>query len=139
VVCPGPAALPGIDVSVYQGNIVMINKMGPLGPGDLPPTLDMELTGGQSPATITAHVHTWMDKVQAATGRVPMTGSGNDTVTSSGSDSAGSGLAGSGGGNAADPGQSSGCATAPGSTGSRAAGLGLAMMGLAMAARRRRG
>jgi GH25 family lysozyme M1 (1,4-beta-N-acetylmuramidase) len=144
VVCPGPVTLPGIDVSVYQGNIdwnqvkasgivfaiarvddgtyldtkfdqnwagmkaaglirgayqffepgedpnvladIMINKMGPLGAGDLPPTLDMEVTGGQSAATITAHVHTWMDKVQAATGRVPIIYTGkyfwNDNVGS---------------------------------------------------------
>jgi MYXO-CTERM domain-containing protein len=130
VVCPGPTTLPGIDVSVYQGNIdwnqvkasgiafavarvsdgfymdtkfdqnwagmkaaglirgayqffepgddpsaladIMISKMGPLGVGDLPPTLDVEVTGGQSPATINANIHVWVDKVQAATGRVPI-------------------------------------------------------------------
>ena len=144
VVCPGPTTLPGIDVSVYQGNIdwnqvkaagivfaiarvsdgtyldskfdqnwsgmkaagiirgayqffepgedpgqladILLNKMGPLGAGDLPPTLDVEATGGQSAATITAHIHTWMDKVQAATGRVPLIYTGkyfwNDNVQS---------------------------------------------------------
>ena len=51
---------------------IVIQKMGPLGVGDLPPMLDMEVTGGQSPAVITAHIHTWIDKVQAATGRVPI-------------------------------------------------------------------
>jgi MYXO-CTERM domain-containing protein len=144
VVCPGPDTLPGIDVSVYQGNIdwnqvkasgivfaiarvsdgtyldtkfdqnwagmkaagvirgayqffepggdpsaqadILINKMGPLGTGDLPPTLDVEATGGQSAATITANIHIWMDKVQAATGRVPLIYTGkyfwNDNVGS---------------------------------------------------------
>src|SRR3954454_15017513 len=41
-----------------QANI-MIQKMVGFGPGDLPPMLDVEATGGQSPATITAKIHTW--------------------------------------------------------------------------------
>ena len=61
---------PGDDPSALAD--ILISKMGPLGDGDLPPTLDVEVTGGQSPATINAHIHTWMDKVQAATGRVPI-------------------------------------------------------------------
>ncbi len=51
---------------------IMIQKMGPLGDGDLPPTLDVEVTGGQSPATINANIHTWVNAVQAATGRRPI-------------------------------------------------------------------
>jgi len=50
----------------------MIQKMVGFGPGDLPPMLDVEATGGQSPATITAKIHTWVDKIKAATGRTPM-------------------------------------------------------------------
>ncbi len=51
---------------------IMIQKMGPLGDGDLPPTLDVEVTGGQSPGTINANIHTWVDAVQGATGRRPI-------------------------------------------------------------------
>ena len=54
-----------------QANI-MIQKMVGFGPGDLPPMLDVEATGGQSPATITAKIHTWVDKIKAATGRTPL-------------------------------------------------------------------
>jgi MYXO-CTERM domain-containing protein len=73
---------PGDDPSALAD--IMIQKMGPLGPGDLPPTLDVEVTGGQPPDVINAHIHTWMDKVQAATGRVPIIYTGhyfwNDNV-----------------------------------------------------------
>jgi GH25 family lysozyme M1 (1,4-beta-N-acetylmuramidase) len=75
---------PGDDPSALAD--IMIQKMGPLGVGDLPPTLDVETTDGQSPATIAAHIHTWVDKVQAATGRTPLIYTGkyfwNDNVGS---------------------------------------------------------
>jgi lysozyme len=61
---------PGQDPTT-QANI-MISKMVGFGPGDLPPMLDMEVTGGQSPATITAKIHTWVNKIKAATGRTPL-------------------------------------------------------------------
>jgi lysozyme len=61
---------PGQDATA-QANI-MIQKMVGFGPGDLPPMLDMEVTGGQSAATITARIHTWVDKIKAATGRTPL-------------------------------------------------------------------
>ncbi len=61
---------PGQDATM-QANI-MIQKMVGFGPGDLPPMLDVEATGGQSPATITAKIHTWVDKIKAATGRTPL-------------------------------------------------------------------
>ena len=61
---------PAQDATV-QANI-MIQKMVGFGPGDLPPMLDVEATGGQSPATITAKIHTWVDKIMAATGRTPL-------------------------------------------------------------------
>jgi MYXO-CTERM domain-containing protein len=75
---------PGDDPAALAD--ILIQKMGPLGPGDLPPTLDVEATGGQPPDVINAHIHTWMDKVQAATGRVPIIYTGhyfwNDNVGS---------------------------------------------------------
>ncbi len=46
--------------------------MGPLGPGDLPPMIDVEVTGGQSPTTINNKIHQWIDTVQAATGKKPL-------------------------------------------------------------------
>jgi lysozyme len=54
-----------------QANIV-IAAVGSLGPGDLPVVLDMEVTGGQSPATIAANMQTWIDAIETGTGRVPM-------------------------------------------------------------------
>jgi lysozyme len=61
---------PGEDPTV-QANIV-VNAIGMLEPGDLPAVLDAEVTGGQSPATLAANMQTWIDRVQAGTGRVPM-------------------------------------------------------------------
>ena len=43
-----------------------------LGAGDLPATLDVEVTGGQSPATIAANIQTWVDAITAGTGKAPM-------------------------------------------------------------------
>lgn len=61
---------PGEDPGM-QADII-IGKVGKLGDGDLPCTLDVEVTGGQSAATIIANIHTWMSKVEAATGKKPM-------------------------------------------------------------------
>ncbi len=36
-----------------------------LAPGDLPPVLDVEVTGGMSPAMITARVHYWLTAIEA--------------------------------------------------------------------------
>ncbi|HEY5946041.1 MAG TPA: glycoside hydrolase family 25 protein, partial [Kofleriaceae bacterium] len=57
--------------AVAQANIV-VSKVGHLGPGDLPVMLDLEVTGGQSRATITAKIHQWVNVVQAGTGKPPM-------------------------------------------------------------------
>jgi MYXO-CTERM domain-containing protein len=46
--------------------------MGTLQPGDLPPTLDLEVTDSQSAATITANTITWLDAVAAATKTKPI-------------------------------------------------------------------
>jgi lysozyme len=51
---------------------LLINAVGMLGDGDLPAVADMEVTGGQSPATIAANLTTWSAAVKAGTGKVPM-------------------------------------------------------------------
>jgi lysozyme len=61
---------PGEDPTT-QANI-MINAIGAAGPGDLPPVLDLETTGGQSAATIQANLKTWISDVETATGYTPM-------------------------------------------------------------------
>jgi len=43
---------------------------------DLPPMIDIEATGGQSAATITSRMRTWMDRVEDATGKRPIIYSG---------------------------------------------------------------
>jgi lysozyme len=60
---------PGQDPSA-QADLV-IQKVGMLGPGDLPCVLDVEATGGQSAGTIAANIHTWFDKITAGTGKKP--------------------------------------------------------------------
>jgi len=51
---------------------IVANAVGVLGDGDLPVTADMEVTGGQSAATIAANLQTWMGLVKASTGKQPM-------------------------------------------------------------------
>lgn len=51
---------------------LMIAAVGHLGPGDLPPVLDVEVTDGHSAVDIAAGVRTWVSRVQAATGRTPI-------------------------------------------------------------------
>ncbi|MEO7112411.1 MAG: GH25 family lysozyme [Polyangiaceae bacterium] len=60
---------PGED-EVAQANLV-ISKVGRLGDGDLPVMLDIEVTGGQSPATIRARAQRWLNLVEAGTGKKP--------------------------------------------------------------------
>ncbi|MEO8800167.1 MAG: GH25 family lysozyme, partial [Polyangiaceae bacterium] len=60
---------PGQD-EVAQANMV-IAKVGKLGPSDLPVMLDVEATGGQSPATIQTKAQHWLDLVEAGTGKRP--------------------------------------------------------------------
>jgi GH25 family lysozyme M1 (1,4-beta-N-acetylmuramidase) len=61
---------PGGD-PIVQANL-LLSKMGPMTPGMLPPMLDVEASGGQSPATIEAHIQQWVDHVKNATGRDPI-------------------------------------------------------------------
>ncbi|HTJ45415.1 MAG TPA: GH25 family lysozyme [Kofleriaceae bacterium] len=51
---------------------MMLDAMGPLAPGDLPPTIDVETTGGKAPAEVAAAVRAWTDHVAEKIGRAPM-------------------------------------------------------------------
>lgn len=54
-----------------QANM-MVDKVGKLGPGDMPALIDVEATGGQSPAAIASKVKTWLDIVEKGTGKKPI-------------------------------------------------------------------
>ena len=56
---------------VAQANLCL-SKIGSLSPGDLPPVLDVEKTGGQSPSAIISEIQAWVTAVQQATGRTPI-------------------------------------------------------------------
>lgn len=62
----------------------LIDAVGVLGPGDLPAVLDVEVTNGVGPATISSRVQQWVDLVEAATGKPPIIYTGsyfwNDNV-----------------------------------------------------------
>jgi GH25 family lysozyme M1 (1,4-beta-N-acetylmuramidase) len=61
---------PGED-EVVQANL-MIGKVGRLGDGDLPCMIDVEVTGGQSGATIAAKVARLISLVRQGTGKQPV-------------------------------------------------------------------
>ena len=61
---------PGQD-AVEQANI-MLEMMGPLGPEDLPPVIDVESHGNLPPAEVAAAVSQWITTVEAATGVKPI-------------------------------------------------------------------
>lgn len=56
---------------------ILLNMMGPMEDGMLPPTLDVEATGGLTPAKVEAGVQQWVDYVQAKLGVKPMIYTGN--------------------------------------------------------------
>lgn len=63
--------LPNED-AVAQADL-FLERMGPLEPGDLPPVLDVENTGGgMSPSAVAAQVGRWMDRVEPALGVKPI-------------------------------------------------------------------
>ena len=64
---------PGQDPTA-QANYVLttLAANGGLEATDLPVVMDMEVTDSQSDATIRAHMTTWLNAIQAGTGRVPM-------------------------------------------------------------------
>lgn len=51
---------------------LLLQTMGPLEPGDLPPVIDVEVADGRTPAQVAAAVHAWIDHVAAAIGRPPI-------------------------------------------------------------------
>ena len=61
---------PGQDAAA-QANLLLA-KIGKLGPGDLPPVIDVEETDGQPPSVVAAKVATWISIVEAATGKKPI-------------------------------------------------------------------
>lgn len=61
---------PAQDVPA-QANMV-INKLGRLGPGDLPAVIDVESNGGLTKAQVTAKVKQWVELVEAGTGKKPI-------------------------------------------------------------------
>lgn len=73
---------PGRDANAQAD--IMIRRMGTLGPGDLPPVLDVEATDGQPASVIIAKIRTWIARLRAATGRTPIIYTGkyfwNDNV-----------------------------------------------------------
>lgn len=55
---------------------MLIARMPTLEPGDLPPVIDMEDTGGLSPAAVTAAMQQWIDRVEGHYGVAPIIYSG---------------------------------------------------------------
>lgn len=55
---------------------LLLDAMGPLQPGDLPPVIDVEATGGKSKAQVTAAIHQWIDHVESKLGVRPIIYSG---------------------------------------------------------------
>jgi lysozyme len=51
---------------------LLLDKMGPLEPGDLPPVLDVEVSGGLSTAGVEASVRAWVAHVTGKLGRPPI-------------------------------------------------------------------
>ncbi len=51
---------------------LLLDEMGPLGPGDLPPVIDVEVTGGLGPAAVADAVQTWLDVVEGQLGVKPL-------------------------------------------------------------------
>ena len=51
---------------------LLISAVGSYTPGDLPPVIDVEVTGGMSASAIAAGVRTWVDRVKGALGVTPI-------------------------------------------------------------------
>ena len=61
---------PTQDVNA-QADLV-ISAVGTPEPGDLPPVIDVEVTGNLAPASVAAKVRQWVDRVKAGTGLDPI-------------------------------------------------------------------
>jgi GH25 family lysozyme M1 (1,4-beta-N-acetylmuramidase) len=59
------------DDPIQQADI-LLGKIGTPENGDLAPTLDLEVTDGQSASVIVSKVKQWLEHVKAKTGRTPM-------------------------------------------------------------------
>lgn len=57
---------------IAQATLLLEKLALPLQTGDLPPALDLEVTGGQSASTIAAGIQTWLTTVRSSTGRMPV-------------------------------------------------------------------
>lgn len=55
---------------------LLLEKMGELEDGDLPPVIDVEAVDGQTPTQIATGVRLWIETIEAATGRKPIIYSG---------------------------------------------------------------
>jgi lysozyme len=65
-----PSAQPGSAVAQARSFVRFAGRMQAR--GVLPPALDLESTGGLSPARLTAWTRTWLETVHALTGRTPI-------------------------------------------------------------------
>jgi len=61
---------PGQSVTAQAD--LMISKLGPYQPGDLPPVIDVEDDAGLAPATVASRVRQWVDRVKGAVGVEPI-------------------------------------------------------------------
>src|SRR5262245_4978533 len=61
---------PSYDATA-QANLV-VSTLGKLGPDDLPAMLDIEILDGVAPATVVGKLLTWLDIVEAGTGKRPL-------------------------------------------------------------------
>ncbi len=63
---------PTAQANNFIGALTKVNGSATLAPGDLPPTLDLEVTGNLAPGDVLAAAATWLGLVAAATGRTPL-------------------------------------------------------------------
>ncbi len=61
---------PGQDATAQAQ--LLLNTMGPLDPGDMPPAIDVEATDDQSPSVVANKVTEWVQVVEDALGRKPI-------------------------------------------------------------------
>ena len=65
---------------------LLLSSIGTIGPGDLPPALDVEVADGQNPVNIGYAIQEWVAIIEQATGRTPIIYTGryfwNDSVYS---------------------------------------------------------
>ncbi|MGA2424987.1 MAG: GH25 family lysozyme [Terriglobales bacterium] len=61
---------PQLDAQAQASNFLGVVTQ--LVPGDLPPVLDVEISGEQSPGAIASGIQQWLDLVQNTLGRTPM-------------------------------------------------------------------